>query len=185
VSMRNLKEIMKFRNFVILDTETTGLERPAEICQIAILDWDGDILLNTLVKPRRPIPPAATRIHGITDDAVEMAPAWTTVRQIVEECILGKHVIVYNAVYDRKLMHWSDEAWELPHFDYKADAEWHCAMEAYAEFYGEINPYYGSFRWQSLSNAMIQQGLAINTAHSAYGDCENTLRLLYACTSSL
>jgi len=183
--MNDLRDIVNEKNFVVLDTETTGLERPAEICQIAIIDYDGAILLNSLVRPRNPIPPAATRIHGITNDDVAMAPGWTAVRQNAIECIRGKHVIVYNAVYDRKLMHWSDEAWELPHFDYKVESEWHCAMEAYAEFYGEINQYYGSYKWQSLSNAMLQQGLEINAAHNALGDCDNTLRLLLDCTKRL
>jgi len=43
------------KDYVILDTETTGLGC-AEIVQIGIIDLDGKILLDSLVKPSIPIP---------------------------------------------------------------------------------------------------------------------------------
>ncbi|GEM_PF-4383668 len=35
-------------NFAVLDTETTGLDGNAEICEIAAIDKNGKVLLNTL-----------------------------------------------------------------------------------------------------------------------------------------
>jgi len=49
---------------VILDTETSGLDSRAEIVEIAVVDTDGRVLVNTLVKPSRPIPPDVSAIHG-------------------------------------------------------------------------------------------------------------------------
>src|ERR1700694_949644 len=104
-------DIIRRANWVVLDTETTGLNRPAEVCQIGIVDGPtGKTLLDSYVKPSRPIPPAATAIHGITDDMVAGAPDWKTLVPAIQDMIRGKDVVVYNAVYDRKLMHWSDEA---------------------------------------------------------------------------
>lgn len=37
--------------FLVLDTQTTGLHERAEICQIAIVDRDGRVPLDQLVKP--------------------------------------------------------------------------------------------------------------------------------------
>jgi DNA polymerase III alpha subunit (gram-positive type) len=54
-------------NWVILDTETTGLY-DAEIVEIAVVDPLGEALLNTLVKPTIPIPTEVIEIHGITDE---------------------------------------------------------------------------------------------------------------------
>ena len=51
-------------NCAILDTETTGLYDDAEIVEISIIDENGGVLLDTLVKPLKPIPAEATAIHG-------------------------------------------------------------------------------------------------------------------------
>ncbi len=175
---QQFKDVVARRNFVVLDTETTGIERPAEIVQIAIIDCDQNVLLDTLVKPKFPIPQAAINIHGITNEMVQDSLTWPDVREWVLRYIQDRDVIVYNATYDRKLMHWSDEAWNCPHVDYKERSQWHCAMEAYAEHYGERHPYYGSYKWQSLSAAMRQQGLEVQDAHSALGDCWMTIALI-------
>ncbi|MBP1702194.1 MAG: putative exonuclease [Chloroflexi bacterium] len=47
---------------LFLDTETTGLNELAEIVEISIVDYNGITLLDTLVRPRRSIPPDAIRI---------------------------------------------------------------------------------------------------------------------------
>jgi DNA polymerase-3 subunit epsilon len=167
------------RNWVVLDTETTGLDKPAEICQIAIVDGPtGQVLIDTFVNTVRPIPPAATAIHGIENGDVVDAPKWIELIAELKSILQGKDVVVYNAVYDRKLMHWSDEAAGLEHIEWKALGAWYCAMEAYAEHHGEINSFYGSYKWQKLSDAMRQQGLPVSDAHSALGDALMTRTLV-------
>ena len=61
---------------VALDVETTGLSpaRGDRIIEIALVRRDpGEASegWSVLVDPERPIPPEATRVHGIVDDAVE------------------------------------------------------------------------------------------------------------------
>jgi DNA polymerase-3 subunit epsilon len=170
-------DMIKHHNWVVLDTESTGLDRPAQICEIAVISWTSEVLLHSLLKPTIAIPPAAVAVHGITDEMVQAAPQWDTIKPKFIELIAGKDVVVYNAKFDRKLIHWTDEAFGFACFDYHQVARWHCAMIAYAEYHGEIGPYYGSYRWQGLVNAMRQQGLLIDGAHSAVGDCEMTRRL--------
>jgi DNA polymerase-3 subunit epsilon len=156
--------------YVILDTETTGLE-DGEIVQIAIVNHRREVLLDTLVKPVNPIPRGAQAIHGISNEMVINAPSWATVRDQVISIITGQNVVIYNATYDRKMMHRSDEYARLPRTDYKTFATFHCAMLAYAEFWGDWNDYFGSYRWQKLSIAAQQQQIQVVNAHTALGDC--------------
>jgi DNA polymerase-3 subunit epsilon len=164
-------------NWLVLDTETTGLARPAEICQIAVVDARGVVRLDTLVKPVLPIPADATRIHGITNADVTDAPSWTHVSKQLAALIDGCDVIIYNAEYDRKLMHLSDEAAGLGKTTYQDSARWHCAMLWYAAHWGEKGKY-GDPKWQSLSKAMIQQKLPVSNAHNALGDVLMTRQLI-------
>ena len=179
MTLTPFENMIKSRNFVVLDTETTGLAKPAEIVSIAICDPDGKVLLDSLVKPVLPIPAEATAIHGISDQVVASAPTWPTIQPLVVDLITGKNVVVYNALYDRKMMHLSDEAAGLPRTDYRLlAAGWACAMEWYAEHHGDWNDYHRSYRWQRLTTAMEQQHLLIQDAHHALGDVLMTLALI-------
>lgn len=170
-------EMILHDDFLVLDTETTGLQR-GEIVQIAIVDAQGQIMLDELVRPANGIPQEASGIHGITNADVAFAPTWFEIAPRVEKIISGSQLVVYNAVYDRKMMHQSAEAWGLPKTEWKEIAQWWCAMEAYAEVFGDWNAYKGSFTWQKLTNAMRQQNLPVLNAHTAIGDALMTLSLV-------
>jgi len=48
------REIIKNSNdYVFLDTETTGLGETDVIVQLAVTNYNGDALINTLVKPTK------------------------------------------------------------------------------------------------------------------------------------
>ncbi len=180
-----MSELTAFRNalagkdFLILDTETTGLE-DGEVIQIAIINSSRDVLLNTFVKPAKSIPTDATRIHGITDEMCKDAPTWVDLAPQIKSILDGQLLVVYNAVYDRKIMHRTAERWELEKIEWKEISTWLCAMEAYAEFYGEWNNYHGNYRWQRLGNAARNCGVMVANAHSALGDCLMTLGITNA-----
>lgn len=177
--MNSFIEVIKSGDYVILDTETTGLH-DGEIVQIAIIDSSGTPLIDTLVKPIYSIPQDAMRIHGITNEMVKDAPNWATVTQQVQAILTGRNVIVYNAVYDRKMMHKSAEKIGSPAIDWKIISTWYCAMEAFAEVYGDWNDYRQSYRWQKLTTAAAYYNVQIKNAHSALGDCLMTLGVVKA-----
>lgn len=171
-------DVARRNNFVILDTETTGLRRPAEVCQIALLDFMGETLMDTLVKTRRPIPYDAFAIHNISDADVANSPTWPEIKEQLMELIADKDVIVYNATYDRHMLHCSDDMWNLPETDYKLRSSWHCAMLWYADLWGEWDEYHGNNRWQKLTTACAQQEIVVKDAHNALGDCKMTFALI-------
>ncbi|CAM3074679.1 3'-5' exonuclease [Paracoccus nototheniae] len=89
---------------VVFDTETTGLSDHDRIVQIAGLRLARGRLtgerFDTLVHPGRPIPPASTAIHGITDamvaDAPDLTAALTAFRHFCDDSVL----IAHNAPFD-------------------------------------------------------------------------------------
>jgi DNA polymerase III subunit epsilon len=153
----------------ILDTETTGLDNRAEVCQIAIITMQGQILLNSLVKPTRPISANATRIHSITNAIVADAPTIADLAGQLREILGGATVVVYNSAFDLRILEQSLYAvrapFELPLF---GAYTYECAMEAYAAWVGEWNHYYGNYRYQPLPGG----------DHTALGDCRATLGVL-------
>jgi len=172
--LQGLLNIIRSGQYLILDTETTGLER-GEIVQISVIDSSGTALINTLVKPVEPIPASTTRIHGITNQMVAAAPRFVEVIDNLRQTLNGQQVIVYNAVYDRKMLHQSAEAAGIEKTDWKAISRWWCAMEAFAEVYGDWNSMRRSYRWQKLSIAARHYGISVVDEHSALGDCLTTL----------
>lgn len=84
--------------FVVLDTETTGLDEAAQIVSIAIIDHTGQVLLDTLVRPTISIPDDVVAIHGITDEMVVDAPTMAHLYDEVRRLLSGRTVVIYNAV---------------------------------------------------------------------------------------
>jgi DNA polymerase III epsilon subunit-like protein len=148
---------------VFLDTETTGLNDLAEIVEISILDDDGLVLLDTLVRPRRPIPSDAIRIHGIRNEMVEDAPSWLQVWPEVEAILQGRPVGIYNADFDLRMLkqshRWNGLAWRPP------EMQPFCIMRLYSDFRG-------TSRFQTLEDAGRQLGIPLPNAHRARADTE-------------
>jgi len=181
-------------NELILDTETTGLGRDDEIIEICLIDLDGNVLLNTLIKPTISIPEGASRIHGIYDQDVENAPSWADIYEDFIDIIKDKKVNIYNSEFDIKMINRTSYPYgfkEINHIEYKNSTNqrdlnkfifinFHCVMLEYADVWGDYHEYFDNNRWQSLSDAAEQQSIDISdlTTHRAYADCEITRRLL-------
>lgn len=178
--LTSFKSMIQRGEFVILDTETTGVDGKSEICQIAIVDGLGNVLIDTLIKPIGRIPSVATSIHGITNAMVANSPAWGDIVPQLVPMLDGRDVIAYNALFDRKMMHKSSEAAGLPKTDWKQFSRWWCAMEAFAEVYGKVDRYSGKYRWQKLATAAQYYNVTVTTAHTAVDDCITTLAVARA-----
>lgn len=164
--------------FVVVDTETTGLGEDAEIVSIAIVDQAGDVLLSSLVKPSGPIPFEAVRIHGIADAKVEGAPTFSELYPLIRDAIGAKKLIAYNHDFDRRMLDQTCRRYGLTEFANTGD----CAMLQYAAFNGDWNDYHGNYRWVNLREALSHVGLKHEDfgegAHSAVTDAKATLALI-------
>lgn len=159
------REIVGDPRTVYLDTETTGLDGGAEIVEVAVVAGDGRVLVDTLVRPVRPIPLDAARIHGIRDADVVSAPDWCVVHTFLARVLADRRVIVYNADFDRRMV---GQCCRL-HGLTEPDCAWECAMRTYAAFRGEARGRRGGFRWHRLEDAARTFGIESGW-HRALGD---------------
>lgn len=97
------KQPVEQTRFVVIDTETTGLQAYSgdEIISISLLEMQGlkftGHKYETLIDPQRPIPPESTAIHGLQDSDVVGCPKITEILAdliyfIDEAVIIGHHI---------------------------------------------------------------------------------------------
>jgi len=156
---------------LIADTETTGLDNNARVCEYAHVEC---ALVNnrlversrfeTLVHPGRSIPAEASRVHHITDAMVKDAP---TIREILPAALnvkRGEHIQVFGhnfPSYDMKLL---DGV-------YPRGIDIGCSLKAARTFITAPG--------HSLDK--LRQHLKLDStgqAHSALADCLDTLQII-------
>jgi DNA polymerase III subunit epsilon len=170
------------QNPLYLDTETTGLEREDEIIEIAIIDDQGATVINSLVRPSRPIPAEATRIHGITNEMVIGAPYWLILWQTtVRSLLAGRLIAIYNDDFDLRMIRQSLERYKQPLREPINSVD---ILKLYAEFHGEWNPVRRSYRYFSLDAAGKQCRIKLPNAHRALADTLLTRALLHHITEA-
>lgn len=157
-------DLMQRVDWVILDTETTGMDLTAEVIQVGVLSPAGQVLLDVLVRPQGKIDPAAQATQGITDRTVASAPSFPQVYELLVEILRNRLVVIYNADFDRRMLFQCAGRHKV---QYEAMTT-RCAMLQYARWYGEWNPYRGDYKWQRLPSG----------DHSSIGDCRAVLALI-------
>jgi DNA polymerase-3 subunit epsilon len=164
-------------NTVYLDTETTGLGPDARICDIAVVDQVGNVLLDTLVNPGVPIPAGASAVHGITDAMVFNAPQWGDIADELAGVLAGRTVVIYNRGYDLPLI---KRHYELIGIDeLPAGAEFQCAMLAYSDFDGSPNQWGNGRKWHKLDAAAERFGIPPG-GHRALADADTARQVVKA-----
>lgn len=168
MAMNEIRALLE-TGFVVLDLETTGLGRDpnVEIVEIAIIDQRGELLMNSLVKPARRIPFAASRVNGIYDDDVAAAPPFEQVFPEMERFLSGQTVVAYNVDFERQILRTVLRRAEQP----PIKCDWFCAMKAYSAYRGRLDYF-------KLISACKAERIHITNAHRALGDCQMTLALM-------
>lgn len=172
--------MLRERPFVILDTETTGIDTTAEAVEIAITSSKGAVLLNTLIKPVGNVSEVAFKVHGITNEMLIDAPTIAEVLPSIYDAVKDHIVVTYNAPFDIRILDQSCAARALPHLPNYGSQGFFCAMLEYSTWANKFDIMRQGNRFISLLNAIRREGLQPREAHRALGDCWMALDVISA-----
>jgi DNA polymerase-3 subunit epsilon len=167
---------------IIIDTETTGLDDEAQAIEIAIINAeDGGVIFNELISPTVKVTKGALSVHGIgptlLEDKEKFPFFFGEITGIFEQ---SETIYAYNSDFDFRIMRQTARAFAIGD-ERLLERKWACVMREYVAIWGEpkeSNPQV--MKWQSLSNALKQQGIDVKKfeAHRALADCQMTYELL-------
>lgn len=159
-----------------IDTETTGvLPGHDRAVQVAIARFEGGVLVDghqSLVDPGIPIPPEATKIHGITDDQVV---GQITVEEFFREprtiaLLQDAQPAAYNAPFDRHFVPPFGDDWTWPWLDALSLVR---VIDRYVKGTGR----------HKLDVTAARHGIPAWDAHEAAGDAAGAGKLFYVIAS--
>jgi DNA polymerase-3 subunit epsilon/CBS domain-containing protein len=157
---------------VAVDTETTGLDaRTARLVQIGAVRLGGEGLheggpFDRLVNPGVPIPPVASKVHGISDDMVRGAPAFAAIapefEAFIGASVLIGHTVPYDMTVLRREYELAGRAWRSPRtLDVRDLAE-------------VVQPTLAQYSLERLCDWL---SIEIEGRHTALGDANATARV--------
>ena len=91
--------------FVVLDFETSGLsDDVVEVGAVRWRPWRSGATWQRLCRPLLPIPPAATSVHGITNEMVEAELHFVRVLPELIRFVGDAVLVAHNAPFDRAVL---------------------------------------------------------------------------------
>lgn len=163
-----------------LATATTGRDfwpqRSEEILEICILDSNGSVLFESLVKARGSISAGAYGVHRITQRMVKNAPTWNEVMAQTSTALVGRRVGLYDAERQLSLLKQTnalyDATWALE------EGGVFCVKRLYAKFIGKVYPGGLNSTWLGVWRAARTFGIVHGTWHRAREDAQLTRAVL-------
>lgn len=163
------------KKYLIVDIETTGLQgkplpqKPLadEILEVSIIDQNGIVLLNTLVRPQYHNQWDNAHIHGIKPEDVfsPEVPIWADLLPQIQVIVAGRTLVAYGADFEQSFLGAA-----------LATSTVLCALEAFSRFMGNWLPEANRYKRVSLLDAAQYVGYHWEEKpHSAVGDCLATL----------
>lgn len=162
---------LKIKDFVIIDTETTGISRDDEIIEFAVVDIYGEVLYESTFNPMVMINPSAAMVNGLTNESLTNSPLFKDEWQKIRDAIGNKRLLGHNLSFDKRLTAQTLERYGID------------SQESNDLFKG----YYDSMRIAkkhidaksySLENLAHMVGINRVESHRAADDCIMTLEFL-------
>lgn len=94
---------LRLKDFVIIDTETTGLLEDDEIVEFSAMDSNGRELYHSMFRPEKQIHWSAAKVTGISNKMLADAPLFWQEWDTIKKCMEGRIVIAHNTSFDYRL----------------------------------------------------------------------------------
>ncbi len=156
--------------YAVVDIETTGgYANASSITEIAIVITDGKKIIETyetLINPHQKIPYFITRLTGINDAMVAIAPSFEEVAEKIYMLLNDKIFVAHNVSFDYSFVNF-----QLKQYGFELPNKKLCTIK-----YGKkVVPGLKSY---SLGNFCKALQIPILQRHRAMGDCKATALLL-------
>ncbi|GAB2780229.1 exonuclease domain-containing protein [Rhabdobacter roseus] len=165
-----MAKIDKKTKYLVLDTETTGVTPEDEALSIAIVDQDGQVILDTYIRPERHTEwPKAMETNGITPEFIFQGtfPTMADLTPVLEVLLQGQRVVMYGADFDTRFLPISS----------LEGSEVICCMNRFSEYMGVPDPKRPG-EWKRHKLILAAEHVRyewIGTPHGALADALATL----------
>lgn len=171
------RRFLHMQNAVILDVEATGLHIEDQAVEIAVLDTTGKKVLNSLINPGYPVSPSAAKVHGLSQNDIDGAPATQTLEPRIRKALTGKVIAGYNVPFAiATLQHTLREA-GFTNIDHGPGGPL-CIMRLFAKRQGHWLNSKRGYRWFTLESALDTAGLKHPKGSGALAHARAGLTLL-------
>lgn len=162
-----------FKDFVILDTETTGLEEDDEVVQIGIIDEDHNEIYQKYFYPEKEVNPFAQKVNHLNKEKLKNCPKFTDIDfQEIKKLIGNRMIIGHNIGFDKRMIL---QSLQKNGYDLEKEVE-----ELFQDCFDtklmakrllQSNSY-------SLNNLTTLVGITREEQHEALDDCHMTLEFI-------
>lgn len=129
-------------NWLLVDTETTGLTRSDQVIEVAIAApvrqlgrWRLKPVLVQRIRPSVSIDPGASMVHGIYERHLRDAKTFAELACQIRAVMQGRRLLAWNAPFDRAALNRTANSWNTS--PVASDENWRCAMRAHAVWAGD------------------------------------------------
>jgi DNA polymerase-3 subunit epsilon len=161
-----------------LASAATGSGPADELLEIAILEHDGEPLIDTRIRPAQPPPPAASARLGRSDVDLQQAPGFGALAPTLARHLAGRALVIYDAAWHLRLLLQSAHRHGCPQPPARSAF---CAQQLFAAWHNDWDGEHYAYRRQPLASAAVQLGLALDTPlEHAHSRAALTRQLMHA-----
>lgn len=171
---KEIKAILDNPNSVILDTETTGLEKDARIIELSVINCKGKVLYTSLFDPGIPLPDKITEITGLTDADLAGKPSFSDEIAKISAALKDKIIAGWNVDFDIKRLEY-----EYGITGFVFDNRFSDVMCLYAKGRNKELNRFGKYTCK-LVKAKEELGIGDSQEHRSLSDCIDTLEVMKA-----